>query len=231
MSGTSVANYFATLSFKTDLRSVRQLDQSLNQASKRIDAFSKLSSKKLTAAFAKFQLPALTVKTVNLDTLKLQKSLQVDLNKVSRLLTLDVNNFIIDQGKLNRQMQTSLQRAANQSKISTKFITGNSGGYGIHHVGGSPNNIGGIGSISPRQSKQFSNYGAAGAGAAGGMLAAAGGLFAPSAVGYAAWSGYNSLYSGNADAVSSRHAITNIVSDPNASYKENTSKGAYFGPP
>ena len=223
MSGTSVANYFATLSFKTDLRSVRQLDQSLNQASKRIDAFSKLSSKKLTAAFAKFQLPALTVKTVNLDTLKLQKSLQVDLNKVSKLLTLDVNNFIIDQGKLNRQVQTSMQRAANQARIVTKTVTGNSGGYGVHHVGGSTNSIGGVGGITPRQSRQFSNYGAAGA--AGAVIGGLGSMFAPSAVAYGAWAGGRQLYNANSEAVSNRHLIANVVADPNGTADSNKKAG------
>lgn len=226
MSGTSIANYFATLSFKTDLRSVRQLDQSLNQASKRIDAFSKLSSKKLTTAFAKFALPQLKVSSVTLDSLKVQKSLQSDLSKVAKLLSLDITSSIyINQEKLNRQVQTSMQRAANSAKIVTKTVTGNSGGHGVYHVGGSPNSIGGIGSISPRQSKQFSNYGAAGAGAAGGMLAAAGGLFAPSAVGYAAWSGSRKLYDANAQAVSNRHLIANVVADPKASPATNKKAG------
>lgn len=213
MSGTPVARFFASLGLQIQKNDIKNVDRQLLHTERRFQRFGLNINKSLNKAFLNFKLPALKIKAFDINELALQKTTQQSLNRVGRLVEMPIMNFSIDQTKLNRQMQTSLQRAANQSKINIKSITGNSGGYGVHHVGGT-------------HQAAFSRYASNnGVGMGLGVGSALSGYLAPSAMAYGAFRGYNALYSGNADAVSNRHAITNVVADPKASYKENTARG------
>lgn len=213
MSGTPIQRYFISLGFQLEKAQLRNVDRQLLHTEKRFQRFGLNINKSLSKAFLNFKLPPLKIKAFDINQLALQKTTQQSLNRIGRLVEMPIMNFSIDQTKLNRQMQTSLQRAANQSKINIKSITGNSGGYGVHHVGGT-------------HQAAFSRYASStGLGTGLGIGSALSGYLAPSAMAYGAYRGYNALYSGNADAVSNRHAITNVVADPKASYAENTARG------
>ncbi|MFY1051178.1 tape measure protein [Ectopseudomonas khazarica] len=207
---TPIASYFASIQFRIPQGEIRKVDKHLKGVEKQLTAFQKRINKQLTLDI---KLPAIKIKAFKIDELALQRNSQMSLNRVSRLLTLPINSFSINQEKLNRQVQTSMQRAANQAKIVTKTVTGNSGGYGVHHTGGYANSMG------------ASRYHGMHLGMGAGMGVALSHYLAPTAMAYGAYRGYNALYTGNADAVSNRHAITNVVSDPNASYEENTARG------
>lgn len=125
---TKVASYFASLSFQLDRASMKLVDRQLMQTEKKITSFSKRLQKKLTLDMKSFVLPELKVKKFEFDPLSLQRNAQTELNRVSRLLTLDIRNFNFDQSKINRQMQGVMQRAANASRINVKTIQGSAGG-------------------------------------------------------------------------------------------------------
>jgi hypothetical protein len=172
----------------------------------------------LKTSLGSFTLPELKVKKFTFDNLALQRSAQTSINQVSRLLVLPIKGFQINQDKLNRQVKTSLQRAANQARIITRTVTGNSGGYGAHNVGGSQH------ILPPYQQHMLNNSGTSSMGLGMG-IGAMSRYLGPAVLGYAAMRGYSAFYNGNADAVSNRHSITNVVSDNNKSYSENQKAG------
>lgn len=141
MSGTAIANYFASLQVKVDRSSIRQVDLTLKQIEKRLDAFSKLSNKKLQQAFKGFELPALKVKKFTFDTLSLQRNAQMELNKVGRLLELPIGRVRFDEAKIGKQFQSVFQRQANKASINIKTVAGTAGGGNVYLPHLRPNGI------------------------------------------------------------------------------------------
>jgi len=88
-----------------------------------------LMTQRMKANFDKsFALPSLKIKKIELDPLSAQRSIQGDLNRMGRLLELKVGNIRLDQAKINSQVQTTFQRAANQARMNVKTIAGAGGG-------------------------------------------------------------------------------------------------------
>jgi len=88
-----------------------------------------LMTQRMKANFDKsFALPSLKIKKIELDPLSAQRSIQGDLNRMGRLLELKVGNIRLDQAKINQQVQTTFQRAANHARLSVKTIAGAGGG-------------------------------------------------------------------------------------------------------
>lgn len=122
---TPIASYFASIQFRIPQGEIRKVDKHLKGVEKQLTAFQKRINKQLTLDI---KLPAIKIKAFKIDELALQRNSQMSLNRVSRLLTLDIRNFNFDQSKITRQMQGVMQRAANASRINVRSIQGSSGG-------------------------------------------------------------------------------------------------------
>jgi len=149
-----VSKYTISVGFNFPKSEIRKVDFQLKALEKRFQAF----GKGLASSFAKtLTLPELKVKKLTLDSLGAQRSLQTDMNRIGRLLTVPIGNIHIDQARINRQLQGVTTRAASAARLNIKSIQGSSGGANIHY----PSHLG-----MPRGFDAFSG-GFGGAGAAG----------------------------------------------------------------
>lgn len=120
-----IAKYTVGLNFSLNQRSIRIVDQQIRLMEKKLA----LMTQRMKANFEKsFALPSLKIKKIELDPLSAQRSIQGDLNRMGRLLELKVGNIRLDQAKINSQVQTTFQRAANQARMNVKTIAGAGGG-------------------------------------------------------------------------------------------------------
>lgn len=120
-----IAKYTVGLNFSLNPRSIRMVDQQIRLMEKKLA----LMTQRMKANFEKsFALPSLKIKKIELDPLSAQRSIQGDLNRMGRLLELKVGNIRLDQAKINQQVQTTFQRAANQARMNVKTIAGAGGG-------------------------------------------------------------------------------------------------------
>ncbi len=120
-----IAKYTVGLNFSLNPRSIRMVDQQIRLMEKKLA----LMTQRMKANFDKsFALPSLKIKKIELDPLSAQRSIQGDLNRMGRLLELKVGNIRLDQAKINAQVQTTFQRAANHARLSVKTIAGAGGG-------------------------------------------------------------------------------------------------------
>ncbi len=120
-----IAKYTVGLNFSLNPRSIRMVDQQIRLMEKKLA----LMTQRMKANFDKsFALPSLKIKKIELDPLSAQRSIQGDLNRMGRLLELKVGNIRLDQAKINQQVQTTFQRAANQARMNVKTIAGAGGG-------------------------------------------------------------------------------------------------------
>ncbi len=120
-----IAKYTVGLNFSLNQRSIRMVDQQIRLMEKKLA----LMTQRMKANFDKsFALPSLKIKKIELDPLSAQRSIQGDLNRMGRLLELKVGNIRLDQAKINAQVQTTFQRAANHARLSVKTIAGAGGG-------------------------------------------------------------------------------------------------------
>ncbi|MDH0728926.1 tape measure protein [Stutzerimonas stutzeri] len=120
-----IAKYTVGLNFSLNPRSIRMVDQQIRLMEKKLA----LMTQRMKANFDKsFALPSLKIKKIELDPLSAQRSIQGDLNRMGRLLELKVGNIRLDQAKINAQVQTTFQRAANQARMNVKTIAGAGGG-------------------------------------------------------------------------------------------------------
>lgn len=120
-----IAKYTVGLNFSLNQRSIRMVDQQIRLMEKKLA----LMTQRMKANFDKsFALPSLKIKKIELDPLSAQRSIQGDLNRMGRLLELKVGNIRLDQAKINAQVQTTFQRAANQARMNVKTIAGAGGG-------------------------------------------------------------------------------------------------------
>ncbi len=120
-----IAKYTVGLNFSLNQRSIRMVDKQIRLMENKLA----LMTQRMKANFDKsFALPSLKIKKIELDPLSAQRSIQGDLNRMGRLLELKVGNIRLDQAKINAQVQTTFQRAANQARLSVKTIAGAGGG-------------------------------------------------------------------------------------------------------
>ncbi|MGG6259056.1 tape measure protein [Stutzerimonas stutzeri] len=120
-----IAKYTVGLNFSLNPRSIRMVDKQIRLMENKLA----LMTQRMKANFDKsFALPSLKIKKIELDPLSAQRSIQGDLNRMGRLLELKVGNIRLDQAKINAQVQTTFQRAANQARLSVKTIAGAGGG-------------------------------------------------------------------------------------------------------
>lgn len=120
-----IAKYTVGLNFSLNPRSIRMVDQQIRLMENKLA----LMTQRMKANFDKsFALPSLKIKKIELDPLSAQRSIQGDLNRMGRLLELKVGNIRLDQAKINAQVQTTFQRAANQARMNVKTIAGAGGG-------------------------------------------------------------------------------------------------------
>ena len=120
-----IAKYTVGLNFSLNPRSIRMVDQQIRLMEKKLA----LMTQRMKANFDKsFALPSLKIKKIELDPLSAQRSIQGDLNRMGRLLELKVGNIRLDQAKINAQVQTTFQRAANHARLSVRTIAGAGGG-------------------------------------------------------------------------------------------------------
>ena len=120
-----IAKYTVGLNFSLNPRSIRMVDQQIRLMEKKLA----LMTQRMKANFDKsFALPSLKIRKIELDPLSAQRSIQGDLNRMGRLLELKVGNIRLDQAKINQQVQTVFQRAANQARMNVKTIAGAGGG-------------------------------------------------------------------------------------------------------
>ena len=120
-----IAKYTVGLNFSLNPRSIRMVDQQIRLMENKLA----LMTQRMKANFDKsFALPSLKIKKIELDPLSAQRSIQGDLNRMGRLLELKVGNIRLDQAKINAQVQTTFQRAANHARLSVKTIAGAGGG-------------------------------------------------------------------------------------------------------
>lgn len=120
-----IAKYTVGLNFSLNPRSIRIVDKQIRLMENKLA----LMTQRMKANFEKsFALPSLKIKKIELDPLSAQRSIQGDLNRMGRLLELKVGNIRLDQAKINAQVQTTFQRAANQARLSVKTIAGAGGG-------------------------------------------------------------------------------------------------------
>lgn len=149
-----VSKYTISVGFNFPKSEIRKVDFQLKSLEKRFQAF----GKNMAASFAKtLTLPELKVKKLTLDSLGAQRTLQTDMNRIGRLLTVPIGNVHIDQARINKQLQGVMTRAASAARLNIKSIQGSSGGANIHY----PSHLG-----VPRGFDAFSG-GFGGAGAAG----------------------------------------------------------------
>lgn len=171
---TAIANYFATLRVNINREDIRNVDKTLSSVEKRFKHFGITTNKellKLKKGLQGFTLPALKIKSFKFDTLALQRNAQMSLNRAGRLLELPIHNFRIDEGKITKQLQGVMQRAANASRINIRSIQGSSGGSNAYYPKRPPAVAKGIASYGPQMPPtSFLNSdirdGLAGAGAA-----------------------------------------------------------------
>lgn len=120
-----IAKYTVGLNFSLNQRSIRMVDKQIRLMENKLA----LMTQRMKANFDKsFALPSLKIKKIELDPLSAQRSIQGDLNRMGRLLELKVGNIRLDQAKINAQVQTTFQRAANQARMNVKTIAGAGGG-------------------------------------------------------------------------------------------------------
>lgn len=127
-----VSKYFATLSFRTDVASLRRLDQQLIRQEKALQKQMLRMQKMMTNTMKGFVLPELKVKALSFDTLKMQRDSQTSLNRIGRLLELPIHNVRFDESKITRQLQGVLTRASNASRLNIRSIQGSSGGSNVY---------------------------------------------------------------------------------------------------
>src|SRR3546814_20450556 len=108
---------------------IRKVDFQLKALEKRFQAF----GKGLASSFAKtLTLPELKVKKLTLDTLGAQRTLQTDMTRIGRLLTVPSGNVQIDQARINRKLQGVMTHAASAARLNIKSIQGSRVGANPH---------------------------------------------------------------------------------------------------
>lgn len=202
MSGTKISSFYSELGFKINKSQLRQAEQ----------AFQRLEAMmlKLKEQFGK---SLVVMPKVQFNSLQFQKQIQKSLNQVSRFTEFKMERFNIDNVKLNRSLASAIKRAewsAQSLKIKTV-------------VERSP--------VSQAARQVARSAHASGAqpveGSSGAVLAAIPRWLAPAALGYGAYRGTTALFNANAQQLSNRNLIANVVgTSPSAKINQKRAENA-----
>lgn len=189
MSGTKISSFYSEFGFVINKSRLRQAEQAMQ----RLEAM----MLKLKEQFGK---SLVVMPKVQFNSLQFQKQIQKSLNQISRLTEFKMERFTIDNVKLNRSLSSAIKRAewsAQSLKIKT-VIERSPVSQAVRQVARSAHAAG----MQPVE----------GNGAAGGaVLAAVPRWLAPAALGYGAYRGTTALFNANAQQLSNRNLIANVV--------------------
>ncbi|MDQ7915525.1 tape measure protein [Pseudomonas sp. 102515] len=186
MSETKIASFYSELNIKVNKTQLRQAEQAIQ----RLEAM----MLKLKEQFGK---SLVVMPKVQFNSLQFQKQIQKSLNQVSRLTEFKMERFNIDNVKLNRSLASAIKRAewsAQSLKIKT-VIERSPVSQAVRQVTRSAQ-AGGAQSVE---------------GGSGAVLAAVPRWLAPAALGYGAYRGTTALFNANAQQLSNRNLIANVV--------------------
>lgn len=205
MSETKIASFYSELNIKVNKAHLRQAEQAMQ----RLEAM----MLKLKEQFGK---SLVVMPKVQFNSLQFQKQIQKSLNQVSRLTEFRMEKFTIDNVKLNRSLASAIKRAewsAQSVKIKT-VVERSPVSQAVRHVARNAHTAG----IQPVEGNSA---------AGGAVLAAVPRWLAPAALGYAAVRGTSSLFNANAQQLSNRNLIANVVgTSPNPKINAERSEAA-----
>ncbi|WP_263259338.1 tape measure protein [Pseudomonas oryzihabitans] len=202
MSETKIASFYSELNIKVNKAQLRQAEQ----------AFQRLEAMmlKLKEQFGK---SLVVMPKVQFNSLQFQKQIQKSLNQVSRLTEFKMERFNIDSVKLNRSLASAIKRAewsAQSLKIKT-VIERSPVSQAVRQVARNAQ-AGGAQSVE---------------GGSGAVLAAVPRWLAPAALGYGAYRGTTALFNANAQQLSNRNLIANVVgTSPSAKINQKRAENA-----
>lgn len=205
MSETKIASFYSELNIKINKAQLRQAEQAMQ----RLEAM----MLKLKEQFGK---SLVVMPKVQFNSLQFQRQIQKSLNQVSRLTEFRMEKFTIDNVKLNRSLSSAIKRAewsAQSLKIKT-VIERSPVSQAVRQVARSAHAAG----MQPVEG----NVAAGGA-----VLAAVPRWLAPAALGYGAYRGTTALFNANAQQLSNRNLIANVVgTSPSARINQKRAENA-----
>lgn len=202
MSETKIASFYSELNIKVNKAQLRQAEQAMQ----RLEAM----MLKLKEQFGK---SLVVMPKVQFNSLQFQKQIQKSLNQLSRLTEFKMERFNIDNVKLNRSLASAIKRAewsAQSLKIKT-VIERSPVSQAVRQVARNAQ-AGGAQSVE---------------GGSGAVLAAVPRWLAPAALGYGAYRGTTALFNANAQQLSNRNLIANVVgTSPSAKINQKRAENA-----
>lgn len=202
MSETKIASFYSELNIKVNKAQLRQVEQAMQ----RLEAM----MFKLREQFGK---SLVVMPKIQFNSLQFQKQIQKSLNQIGRLTEFKMERFNIDNVKLNRSLASAIKRAewsAQSLKIKT-VIERSPVSQAVRQVARNAQ-AGGAQSVE---------------GGSGAVLAAVPRWLAPAALGYGAYRGTTALFNANAQQLSNRNLIANVVgTSPSAKINQKRAENA-----
>lgn len=207
MNGTEISAFYSSIGFRLNKAQFRQAEQAM--------AKMEAMMLKIKNQFDKsFQFSP----KIKFNSLAFQRDIQKSLNQVSKLTEFKMERFAIDNVKLNRSLASAIKRAewsAQSLKIKT-VVERSPVSQAVRQVARVP----GIhaGGMQPVEANSA---------AGGAVLAAVPRWLAPAAVGYAGVRATSALFNANAQQLSNRNLIANVVgTSPNPKINAQRSEAA-----
>ncbi|WP_158897017.1 MULTISPECIES: hypothetical protein [unclassified Pseudomonas] len=202
MNGTEISAFYSSIGFRLNKAQFRQAEQAM--------AKMEAMMLKIKNQFDKsFQFSP----KIKFNSLAFQRDIQKSLNQVSRLTEFKMERFNIDNVKLNRSLASAIKRAewsAQSLKIKT-VIERSPVSQAVRQVARNAQ-AGGAQSVE---------------GGSGAVLAAVPRWLAPAALGYAGVRATSALFNANAQQLSNRNLIANVVgTSPNPKINAQRSEAA-----
>lgn len=186
MSASEISSFYSSIGFRLNKTQFRQAEQAM--------AKMEAMMLKLKSQFDKsFQFSP----KIKFNSLAFQRDIQKSLNQVAKLTEFKMERFNIDNVKLNRSLASAIRRAewsAQSLKIKT-VIERSPVSQAVRQVARSAHAAG----MQPVE------------GSSGAVLAAVPRWLAPAALGYGAYRGTTALFNANAQQLSNRNLIANVV--------------------
>ncbi|TCQ85420.1 tape measure protein [Pseudomonas sp. JUb52] len=207
MSATEISSFYSSIGFRLNKTQFRQAEQAM--------AKMEAMMLKLKSQFDKsFQFSP----KIKFNSLAFQRDIQKSLNQVAKLTEFKMERFNIDNVKLNRSLASAIRRAewsAQSLKIKT-VVERSPVSQAARQVARIPGvHAGGIQPVEANSA------------AGGAVLAAVPRWLAPAAVGYAGVRATSALFNANAQQLSNRNLIANVVgTSPNPKINAERSEAA-----
>lgn len=186
MSASEISSFYSSIGFRLNKTQFRQAEQAM--------AKMEAMMLKLKSQFDKsFQFSP----KIKFNSLAFQRDIQKSLNQVAKLTEFKMERFNIDNVKLNRSLASAIRRAewsAQSLKIKT-IVERSPVSQAVRQVARSAP----TGGAQPVE------------GSSGAVLAAVPRWLAPAALGYGAYRGTTALFNANAQQLSNRNLIANVV--------------------